>query len=88
MCAEFLYSLDKPSIRQVSFVRLLQITTEKVEFYYDNALYCQINRIDMGFSLALTLVNIFMSYLDYKVLPDFKLKVNHFRYVDDWHTSL
>ena len=80
ICADCLYSLENPNLRNDSFVRLLEIATQEFEFGFNNTVYCQIGGIAMSSHLVPTLVNIFMGYLEYKVLPDFESKVNYFRY--------
>ena len=61
----------------------MKLATEEVEFSFSNILYRQIDGIAMGCPLGTTLANIFMSYLEYKVLPKFDSKCKYMRYVDD-----
>ena len=42
----------------------------RVQFSFINTLYRQINGIAMGYPLGPTLANIFMGYLEYKILPE------------------
>ena len=79
VCADALYSLENPIHKRNNFILLMKLATEEVEFSFNNILYCQVDGIAMGSPLA----NIFMSYLEYKILPDFNLSCKYFRYVDE-----
>ena len=49
----------------------MKIATEEVEFSFNYTLCRQIDGIAMGSPLGPTLANIFMGYLEYKILPVF-----------------
>ena len=83
ICAEMLYNLENPTLKRSNFVRLMRLATEEVEFSFNNILYRQIDGIAMGSPLGPTLANIFMGYLEYKVLPEFDSNCKYMRYVDD-----
>ena len=71
ICADTLYSLENPTLKRNNFVRLMRLATEEVEFSFNNTLYRQIDGIAMGSPLGPTLANIFMGYLEYRILPEF-----------------
>ena len=83
VCADTLYSLENPVLKRNNFILLMKLATEGVEFSFDNILYRQIDGIAMGSPLGPTLANIFMGYLEYKILPDFDSDCKYVRYVDD-----
>ena len=49
----------------------MRLATEEVEFSFNNTLNRQIDGIAMGSPLGPTLANIFMGYLEYRILPEF-----------------
>ena len=55
----------------------------RVQFSFINTLYRQINGIAMGYPLGPTLANIFMGYLEYKILPELDSSCKYVSYVDD-----
>ena len=83
VCADTLYSLENPVLKRNNFILLMKLATEEVEFSFNNIMYRQVDGIAMGSPLGPTLANIFMGYLEYKILPDFDLECKYVRYVDD-----
>ena len=61
----------------------MKLATEEVEFSFNNIMYRQVDGLAIGSPLEPTLANIFMGYLEYKILPDFDLDCKYVRYVDD-----
>ena len=60
----------------------MRLATEEVEFNFNNTLYRKIDGICMGSPFGPTLANIFMGYLEYKILPEFNSSCKYVRYVD------
>ena len=81
ICADTLYKLDKSSISKKNFIKLLKFSTSGVHFIFNSQVYSQHNGIAMGSPLGPTLSNIFMGFIEKKVIS--KYKVTYFRYVDD-----
>ena len=61
----------------------MKLSTEEVEFSFNNVLYRQIDGIAIESPLRPTLANIFMGHLEYNILSDFNSRCTHVRYVDD-----
>ena len=59
----------------------MKLATEEVEFSFNNIMYPQVDGITIRLPLGPTLANIFVGYLEYKILPDFDLDCNYVRYV-------
>ena len=79
-----LYSLQKPSIKKVKFTSLLRIATSEVEFSFNGMMYNQVDGVAMGSPLDdPTLANIFMEYLEYKVIPKLLNQYIYLLYMDD-----
>ena len=68
-------------LKQLSNSHLMKVAKEKVEFSFNKLLYRQIDSIAMGSPLGPTLANIFVGYLEYKIIPEIQCK--YYRYVDD-----
>ena len=58
-------------ISKYNFIQLLKLATKEVEFSFNGIMYCQTNGITMGSFLGSTLVDIFMGYLEYIIIPYF-----------------
>ena len=67
----------------LKFKKLLQLSTCDVQFSFNSQIYSQKDGIAMGSPLGPTLANIFMGYVESKIIPTFKHKLVYFRYVDD-----
>ena len=59
----------------------MKVATEQVEFSFNNLLYRQKDGIAMRSPLGPTLANIFVGYLEYKIIHQIQCK--YCRYVDD-----
>ena len=81
ICADTLYKLNKPSISKNNFIKLLKLSTSGVYFTFNSQMYSQHDGIAMGSPLGPTLSNIFMGFIESKVISKFQL--TYFRYVDD-----
>ena len=81
ICVDTLYRLETPSISKINFRKLLKLTTSGVKFTFNSQMYSQHDGIAMGSPLGPTLANIFMGFIERKVIS--KYKVTYFRYVDD-----
>ena len=68
-------------LKQLSNSHLMKVAKEKVEFSFNKLLYRQIDSIAMGSPLGPTLANIFVGYLEYKIISEIQCK--YYRYVDD-----
>ena len=83
ICVDRLYELEKPSIKKNSFIKLMKIATSDVQFSFNSVIYSQIDGVAMGFPLGPTLANIFIGYLESKVVEDLSSQVLYVRYMDD-----
>ena len=78
ICTDKLYMLKKPILSKDSFVKLLK-------FSLNNNMYAQHDGVAiMGSPLKPTLANIFMGFLESKIISKIENKIHYFRYVDDW----
>ena len=59
----------------------IKVATEQVEFSFNKLLYRQIDGIFLGLSLGPTLANIFVGYLEVKIIPE--VQCRYYIYVDD-----
>ena len=59
----------------------MKVATEQVKFSFNKLLYRQIDGIAMGSPLGPTLSNIYVGYLEYKIILEVQCK--YYRYVDD-----
>ena len=78
-----LYKIEKPVINKNNFRQLLKLSTSGVQFSFNSQIYSQHDGIAMGSPLGPTLANIFMGFIEAKIIPSFKYKLRYFRYVDD-----
>ena len=83
ICVEMMYKIEKPTISKENLKRLLNLATSGVQFSFNSLIYSQHDGIAMGSPLGPTLANIFMGYIEKKIIPSFKSKLRYFRYVDD-----
>ena len=83
ICINKLYEIDKPKMNKNNFKKLLQLSTRDVQFSFNSQIYSQKDGIAMGSPLGPTLANIFMGYVESKIIRKFKHKLVYFRYVDD-----
>ena len=83
ICTDKLYLITKPTLRKENFVKLLKIATCDVRFSFNNEMYTQHDGVAMGSPLGPTLANIFMGFLESKVMSKTRNKIHYFRYVDD-----
>ena len=81
ICVDTLYRLETPSISKNNFRKLLKLSTSGVQFTFNSQMYSQHDGIAMGSPLGPTLSNIFMGFIERKVIS--KYKVTYYRYVDD-----
>ena len=63
--------------------KLLKLAISGVKFSFNSSIYSQQDGIAMGSPLGPTLANIFMGYIELKVVPAFKNNLLYLRYVDD-----
>ena len=61
----------------------MKIATSDVQFSFDNDIYSQIDRVSIGSSLGPTFANIFMGYLEFKLVDESSSQVLYLRYMDD-----
>ena len=62
---------------------ILKVSTSGVQLSFNSQIYSQHDGIAMGLPLGPTLANIFMGFIEAKIFPNFKHKLQYFRYVDD-----
>ena len=61
----------------------MKIATSDVQFSFDNEIYSQIDGVSIGSSLGPTFANIFMGYLEFKLVDESSSQVLYLRYMDD-----
>ena len=61
----------------------MKIATSDVQFSFDNEVYSQIDGVSIGSSLGPTFANIFMGYLEFKLVDESSSQVLYLRYMDD-----
>ena len=83
ICVDTLYKISNPTVSRKNFKKLLKLATSGVKFSFNSLIYSQKDGIAMGSPLGPTLANIFMGYIELKVIPTFKNKLVYLRYVDD-----
>ena len=83
ICSQKLYELKKPHLSKENFVKLLKIATSDVRFSFNNIMYLQHDGVAMGSPLGPTLANIYMGFLESKIIPSFQDNIQYHRYVDD-----
>ena len=81
ICLEKLYRLGTPSISKNNFHKLLKLSTSEVKFTFNSQMYSQHDGIAIGYPLGPIFANIFMGFIERKVIS--KYKVAYFRYVDN-----
>ena len=84
---DYVYSTENskvPPYHKEAFRKLLRIATSGI-FEYNGSFYKQVDGIMMGSPLSVTLANIFMGYIECKIMSDSDVKKPHFyaRYIDD-----
>lgn len=73
-----------PHIGTDVIIFLLEIVLKNNTFKFDNKYYHQIQGTAMGTKVAPTYANIFMGYIEKKILTDLELKARHwYRFIDD-----
>ena len=83
ICCEVLYSIRQLSIKKESFRKLMKVATSGVQFSFNNEIYTQIDGVSMGSPLGPTLANIFMGYLESKMVDELTSQTLYIRYMDD-----
>ena len=83
ICCEVLYSIRQLSIKKESFRKLMKVATSGVQFSFNNEIYTQIDGVAMGSPLGPTLANIFMGYLESKMVDELTSQTLYIRYMDD-----
>ena len=83
ICVDTLYKISNPTVSRTNFKKLLKLATSDVKFSFNSLIYSQKDGIAMGSPLGPTLANIFMGYIELKVIPAFKNNLLYLRYVDD-----
>ena len=87
ICAEQLYQHDqigKPAkLEKDSFVELMNLATNGVEFSFNDVMYRQVDGVAMGSPLGPTLANIFVGYLEKHLFSTNTSPNVYLRYVDD-----
>ena len=78
-----LYEIRKPNIEKNDFILLIKMVTSDVQLSFNIETYSQIDDLAMGSLLGPTLANIFIGYLESKIVEDLTLQVVYIRYVDD-----
>ena len=61
----------------------MKIQTSEVQISFNNTLYCQTDGVAMGSPLGPTLGNIFMEYLQYRLVLSLSTQIMYIRYIDD-----
>ena len=61
----------------------MKIATSDVQFSFDNEIYSKIDGVSIGSSLGPTFANIFMGYLEFKLVDESSSQVLYLRYMDD-----
>ena len=78
-----LFKINKPKMSKNNFRKLLKLSTSDVQFSFNSQIYSQSDGIAMGSPLGPTLTNIFMDFIEAKVVYSFKYRLRYFRYVDE-----
>ena len=78
-----LYEIRKPNIEKNDFILLIKMVTSDVQLSFNIETYSQIDDLAMGSLLGPTLANMFIGYLESKIVEDLTLQVVYIRYVDD-----
>ena len=79
ICLEKLYRLGTPSISKNNFHKLLKLSTSEVKFTFNSQMYSQHDGIAISYTLGPIFANIFMGFIERKVIS--KYKVTYLRYV-------
>ena len=61
----------------------MKIATSNVQFSFDNEIYSQIDGRAMGSPLGPTLANMFMGYIESKLVDELSYQVLYLRCMDD-----
>ena len=61
----------------------MKIATSDVQFSFNNVIYSQVDGVAMGSPLGPTLANIFMGYLETKLVNELSSQALYIRYMDD-----
>ena len=71
--------MEKPTISKNNFKQLLKLPTSGIQFSFIAQIYSQYDGIAMGS----TIINIFMSFIEAKIILSFKYKLCYFGYVEN-----
>ena len=61
----------------------MKVATSDVQFSFNNEIYSQVDVVAMGSPLGPTLANIFMEYLESKLVDELSSQSLYIRYMDD-----
>ena len=61
----------------------MKVATSDVQFSFDSEIYSQVDGVAMGSPLGPTLANIFMGYLETKLVNELSSQALYIRYMDD-----
>ena len=68
ICVDTLYKISKPTVSRKNLKKLLKLATSSIKFSFNSLIYSQQNGIAMGSPFGPTLVNIFMGFIELKVV--------------------